>query len=190
MDETSKSYNVRKSRGDFEKYLHGNGLDIGPGRDPLKIESGNVATWDKEQGSAQYLETIADYSFDFVYSSHCLEHLPDIEVTLLNWCRVIKNNGYLYLTLPDYLLYEKLCWPSWNSDHKYSFSIDIPRSKTKRDNHFQIEVDLMPILKKNGMELVFCLLEDENFDYNASPTIDQTLKNALTQICIIAVKKV
>jgi SAM-dependent methyltransferase len=190
MKETSKSYNLRLARGDFQKYLYGKGLDIGAGDDPLKIQDGEVIVWDKTQGDAQDLKEIADSSFDFVYSSHCLEHLIDIETALCNWCRIIKNNGYLYLTLPDYLLYEKLSWPSWNGDHRHSFSIDIPRSKTKRDNHFQIEVDLVLILKKNGMELVFCLLEDENFNYNTAPAIDQTLKGALAQICIIAVKKV
>jgi len=53
--ETSKSLPHMSARGDFVKYLHGNGIDIGSGDDPLSVPLGNVTTWDTDQGDAQSL---------------------------------------------------------------------------------------------------------------------------------------
>jgi SAM-dependent methyltransferase len=47
------------------------------------------------------LERIADASYDFVLSSHNLEHIANPIKALQNWNRVLKPCGFLLLVLPD-----------------------------------------------------------------------------------------
>jgi ubiquinone/menaquinone biosynthesis C-methylase UbiE len=93
---------------------------VGYGGDLL---SKNCQGWDIEHGDAQTLKGLKDSEFDFVYSSHTLEHVDDAEITLRNWWRVIKPGGYLILYLPDRDLYERRkTLPScWNETHKRFF---------------------------------------------------------------------
>ena len=139
MQETSKCFNLRKERNDFALFLNGYGIDIGYGNDPLKIEDGKVDLWDQKNGDATYMDGIKDNTYDFVYSSCCLEHISDIEMALYNWVRILKNEGFLYLVLPEYILYERMKWPSaYNKYHMVSFSIFIDRKKVKREDHYHI----------------------------------------------------
>lgn len=121
--ETSKARSRRVREGFFDKYCGGKGLDIGFGGDPL---CDNCIGWDFEHGDAQYLEGLESGMFDFVYSSHTLEHMTDIEVALQNWWRVLKNGGYLILYIPHRDLYEKKkSLPSrWNKSHNHYFLMD------------------------------------------------------------------
>jgi SAM-dependent methyltransferase len=83
-------------------------------------------------------------TFDFVYSSHCLEHMRDVPETLRNWTRILRPGGWLYVVVPDYVLYEKMSWPSrFNSDHKQSFSGLIDRSAVVRPNHWHLDGQLV-----------------------------------------------
>lgn len=123
VGETSKAKGRREREGFFDKYCQGRGLDIGYGGDPVVA---NAQGWDFEHGDAQLLKGLDDASFDFVYSSHLLEHLPDTELTLQNWWRVIKPGGYLILYIPHRDLYEKKTeLPSrFNPDHEHFFLPD------------------------------------------------------------------
>jgi SAM-dependent methyltransferase len=47
------------------------------------------------------LEGIADAAYDFVLSSHNLEHIANPIKALYNWKRVLKPHGFLLLVLPD-----------------------------------------------------------------------------------------
>jgi SAM-dependent methyltransferase len=189
-NETGKCFEKRRSRGDFERFLSGRGLDIGAGGDPLRAPNAIVDAWDKPQGDAQELRGVADGVYDFVYSSHCLEHVRSVEVALQNWTRVLKPGGHLYFVVPDYSLYEKGVFPSkFNSDHKHSFSLRISRKAINRANHWNISEDITPLLKKLGVQVSQTFLEDDNYDYCLSDEIDQThFCNTLAQICIIARK--
>jgi SAM-dependent methyltransferase len=189
MYETSKCLKLRKERGDFRDFLHGNGIDIGAGPDPLKIETGNVRAWDVPDGDAQLMAGVPDNTFDFVYSSHCLEHMRDVAEALKNWTRITKPGGFVYTVVPDYLLYEKLTWPSrFNSDHKQSFSFLVPRVGVVRPNHYHVTQDLIPLMDSLGLQVVRWEVEDDGYNYNAG-LFDQTMGNALAQLCIIAQKR-
>ena len=120
--ETARSHDRREREGFFEKYCVGEGLDIGYGADLIVP---GCSGWDLQNGDAQYLEGIEDESFDFVYSSHCLEHVWDVRTALINWFRVLKQGGYLIIAIPHRDLYEKKKrLPSrWNGDHKHMFLI-------------------------------------------------------------------
>ncbi len=112
------------------RYFVGAGLDVGGGRDSLALYReffpliSSLFVYDACHGDAQALANIADDSFDFLYSSHCLEHLRDPQIALRNWLRVVKPGGYLVIQVPDEDLYEQGNWPSrFNSDHKLTFTI-------------------------------------------------------------------
>jgi len=121
--ETSKAHYRRQREGFFTKYCNGIGLDIGFGGDLILPDARG---WDFEHGDAQYLEGLEAESFDYVYSSHTLEHVFDIKSTLKNWFKVLKPNGFLILYIPHRDLYEKKKeLPSrFNPTHQRFFLID------------------------------------------------------------------
>lgn len=131
MKECSKSIVRRLSQPNFiNKYFVGRGLDIGGKPDPLSLyrelfgRMESVRTWDLEDGDAQYLKEVSDELYDFVHSSHCLEHINDPKEGLRNWFRVVKQGGYLIITVPDEDMYEQGMFPStFNLDHKWTFTV-------------------------------------------------------------------
>lgn len=188
MNETSKCRQMRLERGDFEKYLFGAGIDIGAGHDPLMTPYGTVRPWDLSDGDAELLPNVPDNSYDFVYSSHSLEHMPSVERALTNWIRVLKPNGFLYLVVPDYILYEKMMWPSvFNTDHLHSFSFLVTRPMTGRANHYHMQNDLFPLLQSLGATVLRTEVETLHFDFNKG-AYDQTRNDALSQISLVAQK--
>lgn len=188
MKETLKSKPYRTIKNHFKSYLNGYGIDIGAGDDILEVENGKVDAWDIQNGDAQHMIGINDNTYDFVYSSHCLEHMRSVEESLKNWIRILKPKGYLYITVPDYILYEKLRFPSvYNTDHKNTFSIYLNRIKVKRDNHYHSH-DIIDIFTKLNCKNITACLEDENFNYSLGPDIDQTRGNVQAQILFIAQK--
>jgi len=66
----------------------------------------------------------ADGSQDAVYSSHCLEHIPDCIKAIQEWYRVLKVGGHIITMVPSAQLYErKRRVPSyWNYDHKRTYT--------------------------------------------------------------------
>jgi SAM-dependent methyltransferase len=140
VKETSKSVARRLRDPNFiSRYFRGNGIDIGGGPDPLAlyretfVGMGQVPVWDLPQGDAQMMAGVADESFDFVHSSHCLEHLHDPTQGLANWFRILKPGGHLILLVPDEDLYEQGVFPSsWNSDHKWTFTLHKQKSWSPR----------------------------------------------------------
>ena len=112
------------------RYFVGSGIDIGAGPDSLDDHRelfprvSRVMEWDFEDGDAQVLDGLADDTFDFAHSSHCLEHMRDPHAALAAWVRVVKPGGHLIITVPDEDLYEQGVFPStFNTDHKWTFSI-------------------------------------------------------------------
>jgi ubiquinone/menaquinone biosynthesis C-methylase UbiE len=186
--ETSKTWGHRNHLGDFNRYLHGKGIDIGCGDDILHTPANTVTGWDLPQGDATFMAGVPDSSFDFVYSSHCLEHLADVKVALDNWFRICKQFGFVYFVIPEYRMYEKCRWPSsYNGDHKSSFSLHMTRQEVGRDNHYHIYYDLLPLVSKaKVMEVRY---EYNGYDFGLGDEIDQTLhRNALCQLCVILQK--
>jgi SAM-dependent methyltransferase len=119
MKELSKSIPRRMGDSNFvRRYFVGRGVDIGGKPDPLGLYAEffplmtDVRVWDLEDGDAQFMEGVEDNFFDFVHSSHCLEHLNDPAEGLRNWLRVIKPGGYIVALVPDEDLYEQGVFPS------------------------------------------------------------------------------
>ncbi len=80
------------------KYCKGQGLDIGAGYWPLP--GSTPIDTDQGLGLNNKLEDIPSNSQDYVFSSHCLEHILDWEITLANWISKIRPGGVLFLYLP------------------------------------------------------------------------------------------
>jgi len=49
---------------------------------------------------------------DYIYSSHCLEHVFDFVTVLNYWHSMLKDGGILFLYLPDY---SQEYWRPWNN---------------------------------------------------------------------------
>jgi SAM-dependent methyltransferase len=124
MHETSKT---KKIWNNLEKaILQGNGLDIGCGTDPITPE---VRRFDLEDGDANEITNHVHEQFDFVYSSHCLEHMHNPRHALAGWWKLVKPGGHLLFIVPDEDLYEQGVFPSrFNPDHKATFTIAKARS--------------------------------------------------------------
>lgn len=154
--ETHKAKVRRAREGFFETYCRGCGLDVGYGGDPI---TPNAVGWDFEHGDAQRLSGLNDASFDFVYSSHLLEHLPDCELALTNWWRVLKPGGYLILYLPHRDLYEKKArLPSrFNDDHKHFFLPD----RDEAPDTFGLAPLLLRLL--SGVSIEYCKTCDSGY---------------------------
>lgn len=128
--ETSKSIPRRLLDSNFAKrYFVGNGIDIGSGGDSLGRQHGHfplmsiVRNWDTGDGDAQYMQGVDDESFDFVHSSHCLEHLVNPRVAIKHWWRILRPCGHLVVIVPDEDMYEQGVWPStFNGDHRHTFT--------------------------------------------------------------------
>lgn len=131
MAETKKAFERRKRSDFFRKYCRGSGIDVGCGDDPLKdititslVKYNQVKIDDSYTvGDAAFLDEFPDETFDFVYSSHCLEHIQNYREALRNWFRVLKIGGYLLLLLPHRKYYEgKRQLPSiYNPGHRVFF---------------------------------------------------------------------
>lgn len=114
MNETSK---VRER---LLPLLTGRIIDIGCGTDPVLP---TAEPFDRPQGDAQELREPAE-SFDTVYSSHTLEHMPRPLEALLNWWNLVKPGGLMIILVPDMDAYEQGVWPSINNgEHCHGFTL-------------------------------------------------------------------
>jgi SAM-dependent methyltransferase len=92
----------------------GKGLDIGYSKEEWKlpgsigIEKGDRLPWEE---------------YDYIFSSHCLEHIPDWVGTLDYWITRLKIGGVLFLYLPHY---DQVYWRPWNNTkHLHIFNPQI-----------------------------------------------------------------
>lgn len=172
---TKRRYNI----GEFHsKYFRGDGIDIGCGPDSLGNHKQffpaitSVKSWDLPDGDAQFMESVKNDTYDFVVSSHCLEHLVNPHIALQNWIRIVKSNGYIIFTVPEEDLYEMGKFPSrFNSDHKHTFTI------FKKKSWCDKSVNVFELLSKmdNVQVLKIELLEDM-YDFEMQKNDqDQTL---------------
>jgi SAM-dependent methyltransferase len=79
------------------EYCHGYGVDIGAGQWPFP---GAVPIQEAEHENAYKLDNFPDSSLDYVFSSHCLEHLDRWQDALALWIAKLKPGGILFLYLP------------------------------------------------------------------------------------------
>jgi SAM-dependent methyltransferase len=177
MKESTKSVARRLKDSRFaSRYLTGNGIDIGGKPDPLSLHLAvfpnisSVKIWDLEDGDAQYMNGVPGETFDFVYSSHTLEHMQNATEALSNWFRILKPGGHLIISVPDEDLYEQGDFKNkFNKHHKHTFTIH-------KVNSWSIaSVNILDLIASLGDRQQICLinLEDTHYRYDL-PRFDQT----------------
>jgi SAM-dependent methyltransferase len=124
-----------------------------------------------DDGDAQFMDGVIDEMFDFVFSSHCLEHINDPLQALQNWLRVTKPGGYIVFTIPEEDLYEQGVFPStFNRDHKNTFTVLKSKSWSPRS------INVMELLSRIGAAAAIEKIEllDETYRFEL-PRLDQTM---------------
>ena len=94
----------------IKRYCKGRGLEIGAGKYPYcdpentifldKYTNNKDGTPNPDIVSDASNIPCNDASFDYVFSSHVLEHMQNTIATLKEWVRVLNNDGILFLMLP------------------------------------------------------------------------------------------
>ncbi len=131
---TDPQYNeVSKIRWETVPYTRGLGLDIGCGATKgfphwLGVDNRkDTALFNIEMNpdiqcpDASDLKFLASSQYDFVFSSHLLEHIENHEKALKEWWRIIKSGGHLCLYLPHKDYYPNMGTDGANPDHKHDF---------------------------------------------------------------------
>lgn len=178
MNETSKALIRRLNDTRYAStFFRGEGIDIGAGKDSLGRYQQqfplitNVRAWDLPDGDAQYMKTVPDETYDFVHTSHCLEHMVDPFTAYKNWLRICKPGGHIITTIPDEDLYEQGIFPStFNNDHKSTWTI------LKKESWSPVSVNVIELLYqfREQIEIIKIELISGSFIYNQS-RYDQTL---------------
>lgn len=79
------------------KYCKGKGIDVGAGVWPIE---GATPIENILEENAYKLDKFEDNSLDFVFSSHCIEHLDKWADAISLWVQKLKNGGTLFLYMP------------------------------------------------------------------------------------------
>jgi SAM-dependent methyltransferase len=141
---------------DILPYLKGDGIDIGCGADPI-LEA--VEPFDKEQGDANEITQFIKKRYDFVFSSHALEHMHDPYHAISEWFSLLKPGGYLVVLVPDEDLYEQGVFPSiFNADHKFTFTISKTSSWSPKS------VNVFDLTQSLPGKLISVKLQDIGYD--------------------------
>ena len=154
-----------------DKLFTGSGVDIGAGPDCISKHGYNAYNWDLKDGDAQAMASVKSNYFDFVHSSHCLEHMVDPKLAIQNWVRICASGGYVVIMVPEENLYEHGMWPSkFNSDHKWSFKIHSGTPKLPKSLNI---TDLLKLIWKDT-EIISILRVEDRFSTHMHKDIDQT----------------
>ena len=104
-------------------YCRGVGIDVGANEWPFP---GAQAIDDTPEENALKLDRFEEASLDFVFSSHCLEHIAEWQTALQLWMSKLKTGGVLFLYLPHESM---LLWqprgPWVGGAHKWSPNHDV-----------------------------------------------------------------
>mgnify|MGYP001609198341 FL=1 len=76
------------------EFCKGVGVDVGAGSCPLT----GASVIDGASGGDAY--ALPDVPLDYVFSSHCLEHLPNPVAAIEHWQSRLRPGGVLFLYLP------------------------------------------------------------------------------------------
>lgn len=126
-------------------YCNGVGVDIGFCKDEWKFPGATGV--DVDDTSNDYHAFQIPNNLDYIYSSHCLEHLDDWVAALEYWKSRLNKNGVLFLYLPHP---EQEYWKPWNN---------------RKHKHILYPDDVKKCLVSFGFEFAFTSIRDLNHSY-------------------------
>ena len=106
----------------FAKHVcKGTGYDIGCGKLEWALPESIPVDLDLRDNS-WHANSLPNDPVDYIFSSHCLEHVDDWVRTLDYWSSHIKSGGTLFLYLPHK---SQVYWHPWNNTkHNHMFHPD------------------------------------------------------------------
>lgn len=93
-----------------KEILSGKGLDIGCNRAEWAYPGAKMI--DLEIDDEWHAFNLPDEEYDYIFSSHCLEHIPDWVGALNYWGEHLKPGGVMFLYLPHY---SQTYWRPWSN---------------------------------------------------------------------------
>jgi hypothetical protein len=122
-------------------FCKGNGYDVGFCKEEWKFPGATGIDISLDNG--YHANNLPEELVDYIYSSHCLEHVDNWTETLELWLSKLKEGGVLFLYLPDF---SQKYWRPWNNrKHKHCFTPNILETflnDKKTNNIFISGVDL------------------------------------------------
>lgn len=92
-------------------YCKGVGVDIGFCREDWKFPGAIGVDLDCDNNMYEAL-SLPGYGLDYIYTSHCLEHLEDWVEAIEYWHTHLKKSGILFMYLPHP---DQKYWKPWNN---------------------------------------------------------------------------
>jgi SAM-dependent methyltransferase len=164
-EEARKSYDQKILSGFWSRFITGpRVLDIGfvgqLGLSALPIFEGAIGVDLDYPGYDGRILPFETDSQDAVFSSHCLEHIPDHIKAIQEWHRVTKVGGHIITLVPHAFLYERRKRPPsrWAETHHLRFY-------TPMSLLAEFEAALPP----NSYRVRHLADNDLHYDYSASP---------------------
>lgn len=139
---------INKNRLQFADYFSGTGLEIGALNEPFPVNAGVKVIYsdilNTEQidalcpegihpdmiSDSESFPSVNDNSFDFIIANHVLEHLTNPIRALIEWFRILKDEGYLFITIPD----KRFTFDRYRQRTKLSHLIDDYKSTQNRSD--------------------------------------------------------
>lgn len=183
MNETTKLKQILTP--DEWTWFHGHGIDIGCGCDPITTD---CVRFDRDAGDANHIKDYVTDTFDWVYSSHCLEDMESPKSALQDWWSLVDPNGYMIIVVPDEDLYEQGHIRRFNTQHKHTFTL------CKRKSWSETSINVLDIIKtlKNAT-LITAELQDIGLDrkkltFQCPCPHDSTANGGMAQIMFVVQK--
>jgi SAM-dependent methyltransferase len=80
------------------RFCRGRGVDVGAGLWPLPDAA--AVDISRGPGAGRSISDFEDGCLDYIFSSHCLEHVENWSETLAEWVRKLRCGGIIFLYLP------------------------------------------------------------------------------------------
>lgn len=135
---------------------HGRGVDVGCNR-PEWALPGAVPV-DPAISMEYHAMNFPVINLDYVFSSHCLEHIPKWWKAIAYWKHVLRVNGMIYLYLPHP---DRKAWLPWHN---------------KYHEHILHPEDVRQCLLDNGFQRIFVSEKDLNESYTIVAYLDDRIE--------------
>lgn len=102
-------------------FCKGKGYDIGFCKEEWKFP-GAIGI-DENMKNEFHADNLPEEKVDYIFSSHCLEHVTNWVSTLEYWLSKVSPQGILFLYLPDF---SQEYWRPWNNrKHNHCFTPEL-----------------------------------------------------------------